>query len=760
MSLLEQPGDPSPTGRNNLLARRVEAVLEGIDALPTLPAVATRLLAVTAARETDLNQIIRLIESDPPQAARILRMCAAADKGMRARVGTVRRAVLMLGLDAVRAAVLAVQVFDLLARGGSEDESIARGAGAGEGPAIVFDRAGYWRHCIGVGCAAELVAGRFRGLGVNPDEAYIAGLLHGIGKLALHLVLPRAYARVLALAERRREDSASVERAVLGIDHHAAGRRLAEHWGLSDPLRDAIWLYGRPASSMPDTPHAGLITAVTLAHALARSLRLGWSADFSPPPSTSALARSWSIAGAALEELTLPLFEEVAARVEALGIERATSPQLLTSAIVSANGELASMASQLRVVAREAARHRAALDAVREFLARVPLRSINSAVDAIGRSAARVLEADLLAVACLDGTGTEGRMRRFDPRTGAPDADLPVTEPRDDRALGARLAQAASRIGDNIDPARVHVKVLTPPDSDAPLVALVWAAEHPDPPPEVVLTLWSAWLRSTWNLESARRENDALAHASRQMALAQERLTEAESLARLGEFASGAAHELNMPLATISQHCQLLQERLRDGEHAEALRAIAQAGEQISELVSTLYVLSNPSPGVHRVFDPAEAVARSVELARSRLGADPRVNLDVPPDLPRAEQDPELLAIAIAELVINAREADADCQVRITAQSDPVDDRLVFRVIDTGPGLSPRARRHGFDAFFSEKPSGRQRGLGLTRARRMVQALGGTMTIENAPAGGAVGTIAVPRVVPCDRRRDQPAPEA
>lgn len=763
MTLLNHHDARSLARGGELRARRVEAVLERIDALPTLPAVATRLLSISSAREADLNEIIRLIESDPPQAARILKMCAAADTGLGARVGTVRRAVLMLGLDAVRAAVLSVQVFDLLERGGSEDESLAREVDAPGDSAAVFDRTGFWRHSIGVGCAAELVAGRFKGLGVGPDEAYIAGLLHGLGRLALDMVLPRSYGKVLALAERRREDSGAVERAVLGIDHHGAGRRLAEHWGLHASLRDSIWLHSRPAASIPETPHSGLITAVTLANALARSLRIGWSGDFSPPPSLSAIARSWAISGTTLDELTVPLFEEVAARVAALGLDRVTSPQLLTSAIVSANGELAAMAAQLRGASWEASRREAALDAIREFVGSTSVgASLTQLGEAIARSATRVLHADLLALACLDGPDGSGRLTRFHPRTGAPSGAVPIHAPApsvsgsaDARAL---ISSVAAQLGDAADPGRLRIEPLTPEDAEpgTPVMVLVWAAERPDPPPPEVVALWASTLRSAWALESARRTNDTLAHTSRQLALSQERLTEAESLARLGEFASGAAHELNNPLTTISTRCQMLQEDLRGGPHAESLRAISDASEQISELVTTLYVLSNPSPGLHSVFAPREAVERSLELARARLSGEPRVELDVPDDLPQAEQDPELLAIAIAELVVNAREADASSQVRITAQTDPVDDRLVFSVIDTGPGLTPRARRHGFDAFFSEKPAGRQRGLGLTRARRMVEALGGTVTIENAPSGGAVGIISVPRFVPVDRRRTNP----
>jgi signal transduction histidine kinase len=61
--------------------------------------------------------------------------------------------------------------------------------------------------------------------------------------------------------------------------------------------------------------------------------------------------------------------------------------------------------------------------------------------------------------------------------------------------------------------------------------------------------------------------------------------------------------------------------------------------------------------------------------------------------------------------------------------------------VDRGPGLSEHALAHAFDPFFSEKPAGRQPGLGLTKARRLVEAHHGKLTLENGPNGGAVATI-------------------
>ena len=89
-----------------------------------------------------------------------------------------------------------------------------------------FDRTGFWKHSVAVACASEIIAAEEKRLEVLPEEAFLAGLLHGVGRIVLSSVLPRAYDGVSRLAERRGVASASVEREMLGIDHHTAGRRV------------------------------------------------------------------------------------------------------------------------------------------------------------------------------------------------------------------------------------------------------------------------------------------------------------------------------------------------------------------------------------------------------------------------------------------------------------------------------------------------------------------------------------------------------
>src|SRR4051812_2336980 len=186
----------------NSPAAQIEAILREVDSLPTLSTVATRLLRIASVEDADLDALVEIIETDPSLTARLLGLCRRADKGLGDRITTVRRAVVMLGLEAVQAAVLSVAVYEIMEGCAPEfdagDEDTPPGS-----TTLEFDREGFWKHSIAVASASELIADGHLDLGVKPEEAFVAGLLHDLGKLVLDTILPRSYARVLGLAERR-----------------------------------------------------------------------------------------------------------------------------------------------------------------------------------------------------------------------------------------------------------------------------------------------------------------------------------------------------------------------------------------------------------------------------------------------------------------------------------------------------------------------------------------------------------------------------
>src|SRR5687768_13658226 len=185
--------------------KRVELILQQLEELPTLPAVAVKVLELTADSTSSAGDVCRLIASDPALTARILQLVHRADLGVRGEVNSIDRAVMLLGFDAVRSAVLAVSVFEALA----VETRPAGNTGH-------FSREEFWKHCVAVACCAELLAARSTGIlpvsggarhgqdarGTSDGQdarstAFICGLLHDLGKVALDAILPKSFSRVV-----------------------------------------------------------------------------------------------------------------------------------------------------------------------------------------------------------------------------------------------------------------------------------------------------------------------------------------------------------------------------------------------------------------------------------------------------------------------------------------------------------------------------------------------------------------------------------
>src|SRR5437762_6892214 len=99
---------------SDMREKRVELILQQLEELPTLPAVAVRVLEVTGNDDSSAKEVVALISSDQSLTTRILQLLHRADTGVRGDIDTVDRAVVMLGFDAVRSIVLAVSVFHAL----------------------------------------------------------------------------------------------------------------------------------------------------------------------------------------------------------------------------------------------------------------------------------------------------------------------------------------------------------------------------------------------------------------------------------------------------------------------------------------------------------------------------------------------------------------------------------------------------------------------------------------------------------------------
>ena len=294
----------------HLQPRRIELILQQLEQLPTLPAVATRVLQVTADEEASIAEIVSLISSDAALTARILQLVHRADTGVRADAVTLERAVILLGFEAVRSAVLAVSVFETFS-GSNQNQT-------------QFSRAEFWKHSLATACCAELLgeaieSAHGREAGFRPSEAFVCGLLHDLGKVALDAILPKSFARVVEAADLLRGNIADVERTVIGLDHMVVGKRLAERWELPAIIRESIWLHGQLPEALPDSvKYPRMINLVTLADLLVRQQHLGYSGNYSFPINQDRLIEATGLSAAGVENAMKHLVDRIESRAHAL----------------------------------------------------------------------------------------------------------------------------------------------------------------------------------------------------------------------------------------------------------------------------------------------------------------------------------------------------------------------------------------------------------------------------------------------------------
>jgi len=804
-------------------SRRAELILHEVESLPTLSAVATRLMKVTSSDDADLREIIRLIESDPVLTAKVLSLCRRADLGLGARVTTVERAVILLGLETLQSIVRGAAGFEGAPKaaagngggaaggaGGKPQSGGAAGAGgliaanADGSVDMAFDRVGFWRHCIGVACCAEFIAQRHRELGVSPSEAFVAGLLHDLGKLALDLVLPQAYRRIIGLSDHRQGNIADVERQVIGLDHHTAGKRLAERWDLPPMLLEAIWLHGQRYDAMPEGPHRKLVGVVGVADTICRGLHLGWSGNHVQVEPLEELVRPLGLDVSRIEQGMPALLETVSQRCADLGLSDEPTERMVLDALGAANRQLSKLSGAMSRRARTADTQARVLDAVAAFLSRVrPEQGTVETLTCIAASAAQVLGPGAYAVVC--DTGEEGASEggEFDapwlvltfdvdgvrktcdvfspPRSTFPSRPG-VSAERKLTAASVHAAPEAAAIFQHAGAAALNL-LPAPSGEDAGgpagpsgagrggtggdggmggmagMGGDVRAALLIHDRDEVLRSLgrklvgaligaWGSSLAAAIREESVGRLGEQLADANRRLSQTQRELSQAQSMARLAELTAGAAHEFNTPLAVISGRAELLLAAVTETKQKVAAKALVQATKTLSSLVTRLHMVASPpepQPGATSVADLCnDAVKRAAQRSprTNAQGAPIPIRVTIAEHIGLARLDRELTTQALVEVIVNALESEPRDFIDVRIQTDPVDDRLLVQVTDTGRGMSAHALEHAMDPFFSEKPAGRQPGLGLALAQRLISKQGATLVIDSTPGDGTIVTIA------------------
>lgn len=728
--------------------KRVELILQQLEELPTLPDVAVRVLEITGRDDSSLADVVRVIESDQSLTARVLQLVHRADRGARSEISSVERAVSLLGFEAVRAAVLAASVFQTFGENKTEK--------GGQ-----FDRQAFWKHSLTVACCAELLSEKTPAK-INSSEAFVCGLLHDLGKVALDAILPKSFNRVVEAADVLRGNIADLERTLIGLDHLVVGKRLAERWQLPASIRDVMWLHGQLPQALPVTvQHPMLVNLVSLADLLVREQHLGYSGNYVFMGRSEWVA-ALELTAHQIETVMQSLVAHVESRAAALGLGQASAGDLYQQALSQANKELGRMSSQLAGKNRRLQVGAKFFDALSAFQGELSSDAAPQMVlHAIGQTAVEVLATQKIAVFSLPpGTAYAEAVlvnqageifesslidcpaRPASPATG----EGPVL------AAGNELEWIVSVISPRLNE---QGRFWIPLEADGHCVGgIIWGAaggeaQRLGPQARELTALaqgWSLALRIAQIREESRNINEQLAEAHRRLQGVQNELLRSRTIVTVGEMAAGAAHEMNNPLAVISGRSQLLASQLTDPRHKHAAQTIFEQSHRLSEIITELMDFAKPVPPQPKAVEVADLIGRALHDAKMESDpADRTVEVTLT-DVPPVTVDEMQVGAALAELVGNALQATdpQKGQIEIHAAYDAVSSRVVVTIVDDGCGMDEQTMKRAFDPFFSAKPAGRRRGMGLPKALRWVESSGGSIRLESRPNQGTRSIILLP----------------
>jgi putative nucleotidyltransferase with HDIG domain len=165
-----------------------------------------------------------VISSDQALTSKLLKLSNSAYYGYARRISNVREAVILLGMRTVRSVAISSAIIDAFKLPQLEHDS--------------FDHDLFWAHSVTVGLVAETIARETKV--ARPEDAFTAGVLHDVGKLAMMLAEPAMFAEVIDLTIREEMRYREAELAVFQVGHEQVGARLAQRWKFPEPLVASI----------------------------------------------------------------------------------------------------------------------------------------------------------------------------------------------------------------------------------------------------------------------------------------------------------------------------------------------------------------------------------------------------------------------------------------------------------------------------------------------------------------------------------------
>ncbi len=229
----------------------IKQIIAQLKNLPGIPGIYNEIVAVLSSNDPSIERIAKIVERDMSMSAQVLHLVNSAFFGIRRRVSNITQAISLIGVETLRSLVLMTGVF-------TSFKSMKRLPG--------FSFTGLMRHALTVGIFARIIVEQEKKDGSYMDHAFMAGLLHDVGKMIFAANMPDAYGEVLDLVRKTGQSFAAAEAAIFNVSHAEAGAYLLGLWGLPDTILEAVAYHHHPDKS--PTQKMNTLTVVHMANVL------------------------------------------------------------------------------------------------------------------------------------------------------------------------------------------------------------------------------------------------------------------------------------------------------------------------------------------------------------------------------------------------------------------------------------------------------------------------------------------------------------
>jgi putative nucleotidyltransferase with HDIG domain len=210
----------------------LQQLVDSVDDVAALPDLTVQIIQAADDPHSNAFQLLKIVSHDPALVAKILKLVNSSFYSLPNKIGSLERAIPMLGMGGIRNLAIASSVASMF-RGGA----ICNG----------FTTRDLWTHSIAVAVVARELSKKTK-LPIV-DEAFLVGMLHDLGLLVIHQKLPKQLRTICEFALKQDRNFFEIEREVLGFDHQDVGAALATRWKFPASVRNAIEFHHHPADA-------------------------------------------------------------------------------------------------------------------------------------------------------------------------------------------------------------------------------------------------------------------------------------------------------------------------------------------------------------------------------------------------------------------------------------------------------------------------------------------------------------------------------